>query len=44
VTLPRTPRGMAARPPEFDNQTEEMVAELGFGEHEIAELRQRKAL
>jgi len=31
VTLPRTPRGMAARPPEFDNQTEEMVAELGIG-------------
>ena len=47
VTQPRTPRRTAARAPELDEQTdemEEMVAELGFGKHEIAELRQRRAL
>jgi hypothetical protein len=32
---------MAARPPEFGEQTEEVLAEPGFGET-IADLRQRK--
>ena len=40
VTLSRTPSKMAARPPEFGEQTEEVLAEFGFGEDEIAELRQ----
>jgi crotonobetainyl-CoA:carnitine CoA-transferase CaiB-like acyl-CoA transferase len=44
VTLSRTPSTMAARPPEFGEQTEEVLAEFGFGEDEIAELRQRKVV
>ena len=31
VTLSRTPSSMAARPPEFGEQTEEVLAEFGFG-------------
>ena len=31
VTLSRTPSKMAARPPEFGEQTEEVLAEFGFG-------------
>ncbi len=43
-TLSRTPSKMAARPPEFGEQTEEVLAEFGFGKDEIAELRQRKVV
>jgi formyl-CoA transferase len=44
MTLSRTPSRMAARPPEFGEQTEEVLAEFGFGADEIAELRQRKVV
>jgi crotonobetainyl-CoA:carnitine CoA-transferase CaiB-like acyl-CoA transferase len=44
VTLSRTPSRMAARPPEFGEQTEEVLAEFGFGADEIADLRQRKVV
>ena len=44
VTLSRTPTSMAARPPEFGEQTEEVLAEFGFGKDEIADLRQRKVV
>ena len=44
VTLSRTPSRMAARPPEFGEQTEEVLAEFGFDKDEIAELRQRKVV
>ena len=40
VTLSRTPSKMAARPPEFGEQTDEVLAEFGFAAEEIAELRQ----
>jgi crotonobetainyl-CoA:carnitine CoA-transferase CaiB-like acyl-CoA transferase len=43
VTL-RTPSKMAARPPEFGEQTEEVLAEFGFSAGEIAELRQAKVV
>jgi formyl-CoA transferase len=43
-TLSRTPSKMAARPPEFGEQTEDVLAEFGFGKDEIAELRQRKVV
>jgi len=43
-TLSRTPSRMAARPPEFGEQTEEVLAEFGFGADEIKELRQRKVV
>src|SRR6201996_8055504 len=42
--LSRTPSKMAARPPEFGEQTEEVLAEFGFGADEIADLRQRKVV
>jgi crotonobetainyl-CoA:carnitine CoA-transferase CaiB-like acyl-CoA transferase len=44
MTLSRTPSRMAARPPEFGEQTEEVLAEFGFGRDEIADLRQRKVV
>ena len=44
VTLSRTLSKMAARPPEFGEQTEEVLAEFGCGTDEIAELRQRKVV
>ena len=44
VTLSRTPSKMAARPPQLGEQTEEVLAEFGFGQDEIAELRQRKVV
>ena len=44
VTLSRTPSRMAARPPEFGEQTEEVLAEFGFSADEIAELRKRKVV
>jgi crotonobetainyl-CoA:carnitine CoA-transferase CaiB-like acyl-CoA transferase len=43
-TLSRTPSKMAARPPEFGEQTEEVLAEFGFGKDEISELRQQKVV
>jgi crotonobetainyl-CoA:carnitine CoA-transferase CaiB-like acyl-CoA transferase len=44
VTLSRTPSKMAARPPEFGEQTDEVLAEFGFNTDEIAELRQGKVI
>jgi crotonobetainyl-CoA:carnitine CoA-transferase CaiB-like acyl-CoA transferase len=43
-TLSRTPNRMAARPPEFGEQTEEVLAEFGFTKEEIASLRQNKVV
>ena len=37
--LSRTPSRMAARPPEFGEQTEEILSEFGFTDGEIADLR-----
>lgn len=39
VTLSRTPSRMVARPPEFGEQTDEVLKEFGFGPDEIASLR-----
>ena len=44
VTLSRTPSKMAAQPPEFGEQTEEVLAEFGFSAEEIAKLRQAKVV
>jgi crotonobetainyl-CoA:carnitine CoA-transferase CaiB-like acyl-CoA transferase len=44
VTLSRTPSKMAARPPEFGEQTDEVLPEFGFDDQEIAELRQGKVV
>ena len=44
VTLSRTPSKMAVRPPEFGEQTEEVLAEFGFSVDEIAKLRQAKVV
>jgi crotonobetainyl-CoA:carnitine CoA-transferase CaiB-like acyl-CoA transferase len=44
VKLSRTPSKMAARPPEFGEQTEEILSEFGFSEAEIADLRERKVV
>ena len=44
VTLSRTPSTMAARPPEFGEQTDEVLTEFGFNAKEIAELRQAKVV
>ena len=44
VTLSRTPSKMAARPPEFGEQTEEVLAEFGFSADEIEGLRQAKVV
>lgn len=44
VKLSRTPSTMAARPPEFGEQTEEILAEFGFSRDEIAELRSSKVV
>jgi crotonobetainyl-CoA:carnitine CoA-transferase CaiB-like acyl-CoA transferase len=41
-TLSRTPSTMAARPPEFGEQTEEVLAEFGFGADEIGALKHGK--
>jgi crotonobetainyl-CoA:carnitine CoA-transferase CaiB-like acyl-CoA transferase len=35
---------MAARPPEFGEQTDEVLAEFGFNADEIAVLRQDKVV
>src|SRR5713101_3986850 len=44
VTLSRTPSKMAARPPEFGKQTDEVLAEFGFSATEIAALMQDKVV
>ena len=44
VTLSRTPSSMVARPPEFGEQTDEVLAEFGFSSGEIAGLRQAKVV
>ena len=44
VTLSRTPSRMATRPPEVGEQTDEILAEFGFGAEEIAALRQGKVV
>jgi formyl-CoA transferase len=44
VTLSRTPSRMAARPPEFGEHTEEVLAEFGFAADEIKDLRERKVV
>jgi crotonobetainyl-CoA:carnitine CoA-transferase CaiB-like acyl-CoA transferase len=43
-TLSRTPSKMAARPPEFGEQTEEILAEFGFSADEIKDLRTHKVV
>ena len=42
--LSRTPSKMVAPPPEFGEQTEEVLAEFGFSAGEIAELRKAKVV
>ncbi len=44
VKLSRTPSKMAARPPEFGEHTEEILAEFGFASDEIKDLRARKVV
>ncbi|WP_234679608.1 CaiB/BaiF CoA transferase family protein [Bradyrhizobium monzae] len=43
-TLSRTPSKMVARPPEFGEQTDEVLTEFGFNAEEIAKLRQAKVV
>jgi len=43
-TLSRTPSKMVARPPEFGEQTEEVLAEFGFTADEIGALKQDKVV
>jgi crotonobetainyl-CoA:carnitine CoA-transferase CaiB-like acyl-CoA transferase len=43
-TLSRTPSQMAARPPEFGEQTDEVLAEFGFSSDEIGELKRDKVV
>ena|ERR1019366_5142068 len=44
VTLSRTPSKMAARPPEFGEQTDEVLAEFGFRANEIVALKKGKVV
>jgi crotonobetainyl-CoA:carnitine CoA-transferase CaiB-like acyl-CoA transferase len=44
VTLSRTPSKMASRPPEFGEQTDDVLAEFGFSADEIGALRQAKVV
>ncbi|MDF0585116.1 CoA transferase, partial [Bradyrhizobium yuanmingense] len=39
VTLSRTPSRMVARPPEFGEQTDEVLKEFSFELNEVAELK-----
>ena len=43
-TLSRTPSRMAARPPEFGENTEDVLAEFGFSAAEISALREAKVV
>lgn len=43
-TLSRTPSKMAARPPEFGENTEDVLAEFGFSADEITALREAKVV
>jgi formyl-CoA transferase len=43
-TLSRTPSRMAARPPEFGEQTDEVLTEFGFSADEIGQLRQKRVV
>ncbi len=43
-SLSRTPTHMAARPPEFGEQTEDVLTEFGFDPAEIADLRTAKVV
>lgn len=43
-TLSRTPSRMAARPPEFGEQTDEILGEFGFDTNEIAELKEHRII
>ena len=43
-TLSRTPSKMAVRPPEFGEQTDEILTEFGFTRDEIGLLRQKKVV
>ena len=44
VKLSRTPSKMAAPPPEFGEQTDEVLAEFGLSVSEIEELRKAKVV
>jgi len=44
VKLSRTPSRMAARPPAFGEQTDEVLAEFGFAPEEIATLKRNKVV
>jgi crotonobetainyl-CoA:carnitine CoA-transferase CaiB-like acyl-CoA transferase len=44
VKLSRTPSKLAARPPEFGEHTEELLAEFGFSGDEIKDLRASKVV
>jgi crotonobetainyl-CoA:carnitine CoA-transferase CaiB-like acyl-CoA transferase len=44
VTLSRTPSRMVARPPEFGEQTDEVLTEFGFGTEEIKRLKEAKVV
>lgn len=42
IWVSRTPSRMVAQPPEFGEQTDEVLKEYGFGAEEIAKLRDAK--
>jgi crotonobetainyl-CoA:carnitine CoA-transferase CaiB-like acyl-CoA transferase len=44
MTLSRTPSKLVARPPEFGEQTDEVLAEFGFTTDEIGSLRRAKVV
>jgi crotonobetainyl-CoA:carnitine CoA-transferase CaiB-like acyl-CoA transferase len=44
VTLSRTPSKMVARPPEFGEQTDEVLAEFGFTADEISTLKHNEVV
>ena len=44
VTVSRTPSKMAAQPPEFGEQTDEVLREFRFSAEEIVALKQSKVV
>jgi crotonobetainyl-CoA:carnitine CoA-transferase CaiB-like acyl-CoA transferase len=44
ATLSRTPSKMAARPPEFGEQTDEVLAEFGFTADKVGALKRDKVV